>query len=665
MPLWSGSPLSSWPQQHVRSRTPHAQRCRASATPPDPSDLRVRAAFASAPSAPALAARRRKQNPSLLGDVPQGCTESETRAPVAASVAAHGARAPRAPRRPTLTGRRTAPRLPCRPAPRYAQLKDLSEGVEEGTVWDGGGHRYQLEHVVGNGAFGIVWRARSEDGEVVAIKKVMLDRRYHNRELQMMKVMEHENVVRLRHHFEKAGKRKDETFLHLVMDYLPETIRSVALKHHKRAKRFHIDHIRAYLWQTFRALEYIHGRRICHRDIKPDNLLCDPSTLKCRLCDFGCSKVLVKGQPNVSYICSRYYRAPELMFGATEYAVSVDVWSVGTIMVELLLGHLPFQGQDSTQQHLVEIMKLLGTPTDRDLHAMRATCSADDLPKLKPYPWERIFPSSTPQEAIDLAQRLLRYDPDERLTATQALAHPFFDGIEQLLNGTGASTGSSSSLAPLPSPSPAAQRPPMKEADWERRVAGLFDELRASWPMGSGVSEQLMRQIESVVSAGASAQDAEAAVQQLSGLVRQSLSLSQRQLANAIQQRLVDVSTRHMLPCEMRGRLDVGRRRRRRAPPPPPPPMAAAPPPSEGDAAEAERVKGQLEQLKRSQRALTEALAEKNDLAARVKSARLALEGGGGAGGGGANGDGNGGGASADGERSGGVPGFGRRAHRT
>ena len=114
-------------------------------------------------------------------------------------------------------------------------------------MWDGGGYRYQLEHVVGNGAFGIVWRARSDDGEVVAIKKVMLDRRYHNRELQMMKVMEHENVIRLRHYFERAGRKKDEVYLHLVMDYLPETIRSVALKHHKRAKVFHTDHIKAFV----------------------------------------------------------------------------------------------------------------------------------------------------------------------------------------------------------------------------------------------------------------------------------------------------------------------------------------------------------------------------------------------------------------------------------
>ena len=67
----------------------------------------------------------------------------------------------------------------------------------------------------------------------------------------------------------------------------------------------------------------------------------------------------------------------------------VDLWSVGTILAELLLGHLPFQGQDSTQQHLVEIMKLLGTPTERELRPMRATCTTADLPKLKTYPWER------------------------------------------------------------------------------------------------------------------------------------------------------------------------------------------------------------------------------------------------------------------------------------
>lgn len=302
------------------------------------------------------------------------------------------------------------------------------DGTEEGTVWDGGNTSYHLEKVVGNGAFGIVWRARSAEGETVAIKKVLLDRRYHNRELQMMKVMDHENVVKLRHYFEKQGRKKDEIYLHLVMDFLPETIRSVALQHHKRRKRFAVDHIRAYLWQTFRALEYIHARRICHRDIKPDNLLCDPTTLKCRLCDFGCSKVLVKGQPNVSYICSRYYRAPELIFGATDYTCCIDVWSVGCVLAELLLGVPLFPGESGVDQ-LVEIIKVLGTPTLEEIQAMNQNYTEYKFPQVKPHPWHKVFRPRTPTDAIDLVASFLRYTPESRLKPLEGCALPFFDEL--------------------------------------------------------------------------------------------------------------------------------------------------------------------------------------------------------------------------------------------
>jgi serine/threonine protein kinase len=507
------------------------------------------------------------------------------------------------------------------------------EGVEEGTVWDGGGHRYQLEKVVGHGAFGIVWRARTEDGEIVAIKKVLLDRRYHNRELQMMKVMEHDNVVRLRHSFEKNGRKKDETFLHLVMDYLPETIRSIALKYHKRAKRFHPDHIKAYLWQTFGALEYIHARRICHRDIKPDNLLCDPASLKCRLCDFGCSKVLVKGQPNVSYICSRYYRAPELMFGATEYSVSVDVWSVGTILMELLLGHLPYQGQDSTQQHLVEIMKLLGTPTDHDLQAMRATCCADDLPKLKAYPWERMFPAQTPEAAIDLAQRLLNYDPEKRLTASMALRHAFFDGVESLVEGC---TVPSTSSTPMPPPQPSAiegSRQTITAAEWERRVGAHFDEVRGGMP--AQLSETVLRHVEHTLRSD-SLSDATSTAVVTS--VRQDLAAALRQRDETIrvlQQRIAHEAQRRQLPCEGASSSAADGGAGSGA-------AAAASASASGASGAARMAQQQLADLKEAQRQLNEALAEKEALAARLKAAQRQIEAlhaqpRGGAGGGGAN----------------------------
>ena len=341
-------------------------------------------------------------------------------------------------------------------------------------VWEGGGKRYRMEKVVGNGAFGVVWRAREENSDVpVAIKKVVLDPRYQNRELEMLRQLRHDCVIRLFHHFEKAGRKEDVVHLHLVMEFLPETIRSIALQFHKNRTRFPIDYLRVYLYQALRALEYISSLRICHRDLKPDNLLIDPLRLRLKLIDFGCAKVLVKGQPNVSYICSRYYRAPELLLGATEYTCAVDMWSIGTILAELLLGHLPFQGQDSTQQHLIEIMKLLGTPSERELRAMHSSFSSSDLPLLKAYTCERIFPMGTSARAIDLVHRLLCYEPELRLTASQALKHPFVEGVQYMLERG------------LPSHSPEGytswqrQQQVLKEHYCSERLSAIQDALQA------------------------------------------------------------------------------------------------------------------------------------------------------------------------------------------
>lgn len=82
------------------------------------------------------------------------------------------------------------------------------------------------------------------------------------------------------------------------------------------------------MYQLFRSLAYIHSLGICHRDIKPQNLLLDPETAVLKLCDFGSAKQLLHGEPNVSYICSRYYRAPELIFGAINYTTKIGKISV-------------------------------------------------------------------------------------------------------------------------------------------------------------------------------------------------------------------------------------------------------------------------------------------------------------------------------------------------
>jgi len=123
------------------------------------------------------------------------------------------------------------------------------------------------------------------------------------------------------------------------------------------------------MYQLLRSLAYIHAKGICHRDIKPQNLLVDPEKFVLKLCDFGSAKTLVRGEPNIAYICSRYYRAPELIFGATDYAPAIDMWSTGCVMAELLLGQPLFPGESSVDQ-LVEIIKVLGTPTKEELYAM-------------------------------------------------------------------------------------------------------------------------------------------------------------------------------------------------------------------------------------------------------------------------------------------------------
>lgn len=163
-----------------------------------------------------------------------------------------------------------------------------------------------------------------------------------------------------------------------------------------------------YIYQLCRSLAYIHSLGVCHRDIKPQNLLVDPESHVLKLCDFGSAKILVKGEPNVSYICSRYYRAPELIFGATDYTCCIDVWSAGCVLAELLLGVPLFPGESGVDQ-LVEIIKVLGTPTLDEIQSMNQNYTEYKFPQVKPHPWAKVFRPRTPTDAIDLVSSFLRY----------------------------------------------------------------------------------------------------------------------------------------------------------------------------------------------------------------------------------------------------------------
>ncbi|CAD5221186.1 unnamed protein product [Bursaphelenchus xylophilus] len=291
--------------------------------------------------------------------------------------------------------------------------------------------QYADGRIIGNGSFGVVYMAKVVNtNEHVAIKKVLQDKRFKNRELQIMRRLNHQNVVKLKYFFYTTGDKKDDLFLNLILEYIPETVYRVSRHFNKQRQNIPMIYVKTYMYQVFRALAYIHSLGICHRDIKPQNLLLNSKTSVVKLCDFGSAKVLTPGEPNVAYICSRYYRAPELIFGATDYTTSIDVWSAGTVLAELLLGQ-PFFPGDSGVDQLVEIIKVLGTPTREEINKMNPNYTTFRFPSIRPHPWQRVFRPRTPNEATDLVSKILKYTPTSRLTPLEAMAHEFFDELRQ------------------------------------------------------------------------------------------------------------------------------------------------------------------------------------------------------------------------------------------
>ena len=177
-----------------------------------------------------------------------------------------------------------------------------------------------------------------------------------------MKMLQHPNCIQLLESFYTEAEKPGDIYLNVVMDYIPETASTIIKSYRKEKKMVPHILVKLYGYQLMRAIAYIHAKGVCHRDIKPQNILINTETHQMKLCDFGSSKQLVVGEKNICYICSRYYRAPELLFGSTKYVNSIDVWSAGCVIAEYMLGQ-PLLVGDTAVEVLVEIIKILGTPT--------------------------------------------------------------------------------------------------------------------------------------------------------------------------------------------------------------------------------------------------------------------------------------------------------------
>ncbi|KAL6454095.1 MCK1 Protein kinase MCK1 [Candida maltosa Xu316] len=266
-----------------------------------------------------------------------------------------------------------------------------------------------------------------------AIKRVPAQTEYKSRELEILRFVNHPNIVSLRFFFDKTSSTDKKVYQNLVMECLPSNLQS-EIKYYRQSKyTIPYPHMKAYTFQLARAMLYLHGYGISHRDIKPSNILVDPNTVRLKICDFGSAKKLEPNQPSVSYICSRYYRAPELIVGCSLYTTKIDIWGLGCVIAEMFLGKPIFQGQ-SPESQLKEIAKLLGPPPNSfffksnphyrgNMYTTKLfTGSIEDR-------FKQIF-SNSPPDAIDLLMKILVYDPDTRASPRRVLIHPFFDELK-------------------------------------------------------------------------------------------------------------------------------------------------------------------------------------------------------------------------------------------
>jgi len=290
--------------------------------------------------------------------------------------------------------------------------------------------RYEIIQKLGKGAYGVVWKAKDrQNGTIVALKKVYdafqnsTDAQRTYREVMYLQQLKgHDNIIGLLS-IVRAYNNKD---LYLVFE-LMETDLHVVI----RAKILKPVHKQFIIYQLFKSLKYMHSAMLVHRDLKPSNMLLNSECLM-KLADFGLARSLAfddgNEPPIVSdYIATRWYRAPEILLGSTSYTFAVDLWSTGCILAEILLEKVLFPGKSSLNQ-MELIIELLDRPNDEDLDNMKISYANELLPNLKGKKmksFSKIF-ENCPPEAIDLLRKLLRYNPKERISVTEVLAHPYF-----------------------------------------------------------------------------------------------------------------------------------------------------------------------------------------------------------------------------------------------
>lgn len=282
--------------------------------------------------------------------------------------------------------------------------------------------------VVGKGTFGVVSKVSTRKGDVFALKSQTVDKNFQNRELALMKSFDHPNVVKLFYYYMTANSGKS-TKLNLVMEYVPDTMARIIHQFKKRRLSIPTLLIRVFTYQILRGVNYLHMQSVAHRDLKPSNILVNPESSAIKIADFGSASPIQSSEQHVAYICTRQYRAPELILGNSRYTCKVDTWAAGLILCELYLQKPIFNGESNLGQ-LTEVIRIMGAPTKRQTLKLQPKL-VGALPKRKAVPWSTILADRVEDDAINLISQLVTYDPDDRVDCFIALAHCYFDKLRE------------------------------------------------------------------------------------------------------------------------------------------------------------------------------------------------------------------------------------------
>lgn len=291
--------------------------------------------------------------------------------------------------------------------------------------------KYENLGLVGEGSYGMVMKCRNKDsGRIVAIKKFLesdddkMVKKIAMREIKLLKQLRHENLVNL---LEVCKKKKR---WYLVFEFVDHTILD-DLKLFPNGLDYQV--VQKYLFQIINGIGFCHSHNIIHRDIKPENILVSQSGVV-KLCDFGFARTLAApGEVYTDYVATRWYRAPELLVGDVK---AVDIWAIGCLVIEMLMGQPLFPGESDIDQ-LHHIMTCLGNliPRHQELFYKNPVFAGVRLPEIKDIeaePLESRYPK-LPEVVISLAKKCLHIDPDKRPLCADLLHHDFFqmDGFAE------------------------------------------------------------------------------------------------------------------------------------------------------------------------------------------------------------------------------------------